>query len=375
MTPVLGQAYLDYNASAPLWPEAASAAARALSMWGNASAAHSFGRKQRDLIERAREGLAAAVHARPSQIVFTSGGTEANNLALRGLAASGAIERIALSAIEHPSVMESAKQCGVPIEIIPVSAQGAVVLEAVRRCAAPRTLISVMSANNETGVVQPTDEILHIARDAGALVHVDAVQSLGRMRLPDADVISLSAHKIGGPAGVGALVLRTDLTLGALIFGGGQERRRRAGTENLAGIVGFGAACTKLAEIAKDQPRLALLRDRLEQAVLQQSPDAVFFGAGVGRLANTSCFATPGLPATTQLMALDLAGVAVSAGAACSSGKTERSPVLSAMGAGALAGEAIRVSLGWTTTEQHIDLFLNAYRQLIERRAHRAYGT
>jgi len=371
--------YLDYNATAPVWPEAADAARDALMTLGNPSAVHGFGRAVRARVEEARERLATLLGAKAKEIVFTSGGTEADTLAIRGLAEAGVIDRLAVSAIEHPSVIDAARGAKLPLEILPVTAAGIVEIEAVARTAGPRVLISVMSANNETGVVQPIAEIIRIARDKGAFLHIDAVQSLGRDALVfDADLMTLSAHKIGGPMGIGALLVSERVPLAAQLQGGGQERRRRAGTENVAGIAGFAAALAKLPLIHADQPRLAALRDALETGVLRLAPDAVFFGAGAPRLANTSNFATPGLAAALQLMALDLAGVAVSAGSACSSGKVERSPVLAAMGAGILAGEAIRVSLGWHTSAEDIDVFLDAYGTLLNSHralAERAYGT
>jgi cysteine desulfurase len=276
-------------------------------------------------------------------------------------------------------VLEPARASGLPLDILPVTRDGVVAPDAVERVAAPKTLICVMSANNETGVIQPIAEIARIAHEKGALLHVDAVQSAGRADLAfEADLMTLSAHKIGGPMGVGALIVGAQLSLAAQLQGGGQKRRRRAGTENVAGIAGFAAAVAKIPLIRADQPRLAVLRDRLEAGLRARAPDAVIFGATVPRLANTSAFATPGLAAALQVMALDLAGIAVSAGSACSSGKVERSPVLAAMGAGPLAGQALRVSLGWHTCAEDIDCFLDAYGALLDNHralAERAYGT
>jgi cysteine desulfurase len=360
------RAYLDYNATAPIWPEVRAAVADALGEPGNPSAVHGAGRAARARIEAAREAVAALMGAKPAQIVFTSGGTEANALAIKGLAASGAVERIIVSAIEHPSVMEAARASGLPLSVLPVSGDGVVALEALalQLKEKGRALVCLMAANNETGVIQPIAEAIRLGHEAGALIHVDAVQTAGRgevAALAGADLISISAHKLGGPQGAGALVIRTVATLTPLFGGGGQERRRRAGTENLPGIAGFGAAVQKTEAIAAVQTRIAALRDRLETGVLALAPSTIFFGANAQRLANTSSFATPGIDSALKVMALDLAGIAVSAGAACSSGKVERSPVLSAMGAGQLAGEAIRVSLGWHTREEEIDIFLEAY--------------
>jgi cysteine desulfurase len=373
--------YLDYNATAPVWPEVCEAMAEVLAKPGNPSSVHGFGRAAHARIEDARETLAALVGARASAIVFTSGGTEANNLALRGLAARGGVERLLVSAIEHPSVHGAAAATALPVETVPVTRSGVVELNALAHALeAPRgrALVSVMSANNETGVVQPVEEVVAMAHAHGGFVHVDAVQSLGRTEIDlaawNADLVTLSAHKIGGPVGVGALVVSEEIEFEAQLVGGGQERGRRAGTENVAGIAGFGVAATLAERIRLAMPRVERLRDRLEARVRALASDAIMFGADARRLANTSCLATPGLASETQVMALDLAGVAVSAGSACSSGKVARSPALAAMGAGARAGEAIRVSLGWHTTEAEIEHFLDAYGALLSRTRRLAVG-
>jgi cysteine desulfurase len=323
------------------------------------------------MIEDARAQVALLAGVSADEIVFTSGATEANNLALRGVA----VERRLVSAIEHVSVLEAAQT-----ETIPVDTRGVVDLEALARMleGGGSTLVSVMAANNETGVVQPILEIARIAHQAGALFHCDAAQAPGRLALEPvvlaADLVSLSSPKVGGPLGVGALVVRDGVPLTAILFGGGQERRLRAGTENLSGIVGFGAA----AEAARDDlgatPRVAALRDRLESEALSVAAEAVIVGAGATRLANTSALALPGVPAESQIMALDLDGIAVGAGAACSSGKIARSHVLTAMGlADDIAMTTIRVSLASTTTDKDIDAFLAAWADLRARaRSHRA---
>lgn len=367
--------YLDYNATAPVWPEVRDAMADALSLPGNASSVHSFGRTARARIEDAREALAALVGARASAVVFTSGGTEANNLALRGVAARGGIDRLLVSAIEHPSVLGAAAATGLPLETIPVTRAGVVELDALAEALSTsddRALVSVMSANNETGVMQPVADVVALAHAHDGFVHVDAVQSLGRADVDvaawKADLITLSAHKIGGPPGVGALVVNeARVELEPQLVGGGQERAKRAGTENLVGIVGFGVAVALAKRIRAAMPRVEGLRNDLEARVKGLVPEVVMFGAEASRLSNTSAFATPHVAAETQVMALDLAGVAVSAGAACSSGKVARSHVLAAMGAGARASEAIRVSLGWHTTEEDIERFLDAYGAFLSR--------
>jgi cysteine desulfurase len=359
--------YLDYNATAPVRPEAAAAVVEALSEGGNASSVHGFGRRARGRIETAREQVAALVGARPEQVVFTSGGTEANNLALAGIDRA----RRLVSAGEHDSVLQAAPRA----ERIALDPRGRVDLGVLSRLLAAErrpALVSVMFANNETGVVQPLAEVVKLARAQGALVHSDAVQAAGKIPLDMAalgiDLLSLSAHKLGGPQGVGALVIAEGVALAPLMRGGGQERSRRGGTENLAGIAGFGAAAGAAAGDLEAAARLSLLRDRLEQALRGLAPEVRVFGAGASRLPNTSCFAVPGLGGETQVMALDLAGVAVSAGSACSSGRVRASHVLRAMGAGEEeAGSAIRVSLGWRSEAADVERFLAAWGELYRR--------
>ena len=358
------RAYLDYNATAPIRRSAAAAVSEALQLGGNPSSVHAFGRAARARLEDARDSVAALAGARPEQLVFTSGGTEANNLALTW-ALGG---RVLVSAGEHSSILEAAPRA----ESVPLKADGRVDLAALeeRLARAPRpSLVSLMLANNETGVIQPLAEAVRLARAAGVPVHCDAVQAAGKVALDISDLgvqlLSLSAHKIGGPAGVGALVVAEDLALEPLLRGGGQERRRRAGTENLPGIAGFAAAARESAGQLREYGRLARLRDRIEAEATAIAPEVRIFGAEGPRLANTSCLAMPGVRAETQVMALDLAGVAVSAGAACSSGKVAPSHVLQAMGVeDALADGAIRVSLGWASVPEDVDLFLAAWAEL-----------
>ncbi len=364
--------YLDYNATAPLRPEAAAALEAALRETGNPSSVHRFGRRARRRVEDAREAVAALVGARPAGVIFTGSGSEANNLALSGLPAG----RVLVSAVEHDSVLQAAPGA----QRLPVDAEGRVELEALREALAEGgggsgpTLVSVMLANNETGVIQPIGEIAALARASGALVHCDAVQAAGRLDLDlealGVAALSLSAHKLGGPQGAGALILAEGVTVAPQIRGGGQERRRRAGTENVPAIAGFGAAAVAVLAAPKPDPDLARLRDGLEARLRTLAPELMVFGAAGPRLANTSCFALPGLSAETQLLALDLAGIAVSSGAACSSGKVEPSHVLRAMGADAeTAAAAIRVSLGWATTAGDLERFVEAWEGLYRRRA------
>ena len=349
--------YLDHNATTPMRPETIAAVAAAQAMCGNASSVHAWGRRARARIEDAREQVAALVNAKPEWVVFTSGGSEANNLALQGIDG-----KIYASAVEHPSVLEARDD----IIEIPVDADGWVQLDALPEDAA---LVSVMLANNETGVSQPVARVSEIAKSRSSLIHCDAVQAAGRIAFEmgslGADMLTLSAHKIGGPQGVGALIVRDGVRLDAHIRGGGQERGLRAGTENVAAIAGFGAAAAVArTELAQAQS-LHRLRDRLESEIRAIAPGAVVFGAGKPRLPNTSCIAMPGVSAETQLMAFDLAGVMVSAGSACSSGKVAKSHILAAMGvADDVAETAIRVSLGWTTTEADIARFVAVWRDL-----------
>jgi len=359
--------YLDYNATAPARREAVDAVAAALREVGNASSVHRFGRAARRRVEAAREQVAALVNAQPSSVVFTSGGTEANNQALRGHGRA----RVLVSAGEHDSVLRAVPEA----ERVPLTRDGRVDLTALATMLAddPRpVLVSVMLANNETGVIQPVAEVAALAKDFGARVHCDAVQAAGKVpvdiRALGVDLLTLSAHKLGGPQGVGALVLADDAPLEALLLGGGQERGYRAGTENVAGIAGFGVAAEVAVSELKQVARLAEWRDRLEREVRELAPQAVVHGATAERLPNTSCIGLPGVSAETQVMSLDLAGVAVSSGSACSSGKVHPSHVLAAMGVPrAEAGTAIRVSLGWGTRAGDIDRFLAVWSRLAQR--------
>ena len=324
------------------------------------------------MVERAREAVAALLGGvDPSNVVFVSGGTEANHLALLGAGR----QRVLVSAVEHDSVRHAVPGS----ETIPVDCDGVVALDGLDQLLAadPRpALVSVMFANNETGVIQPVAEIAAIARKYRALFHCDAVQAAGKFVLDagdiGADLFTLSAHKLGGPPGVGALVVTGGVDLAPLFHGGGQERGRRAGTENLPGIAGFAAAAAASSEGIAIYDRVRALRDELEASIGAVAPDAVVLGAAAPRLPNTSAIAMPGIAAETQVIALDLDGVMVSAGAACSSGKVGPSHVLAAMGVGSdLAGSTIRVSLGWSSSEADIAHFLRAWTALYRR--HRGF--
>lgn len=364
--------YLDWNATAPLRPAARAALLAALAATGNPSSVHAPGRGARRTVEAARAAVAALVGAQPRQVVFTSGGTEANMLALSpGVGVDGkACDGLLVSGIEHPSVMAGGRFPAAAIETLAVTGSGLIDLGALEgRLAArgPRALVSIMLANNETGVVQPVSQAAALVHAAGALLHVDAVQAVGRIPCDinalGADLLTISGHKIGAPQGVGAVVMREGVRGDALIKGGGQERGARAGTENVPGIAGFGAAAAAVRSgLAAEAGRMAVLRDQLEAGLMTAFPETVIFGTGAARLPNTTLFAMPGVKAETAIIALDLAGVAVSSGAACSSGKVQPSHVLSAMGVpAALARGAVRVSLGPTTTESEINRFVEAW--------------
>jgi cysteine desulfurase len=367
--------YLDWNATAPLRPEARAAMAAAWDLLGNPSSVHAEGRHARRLVEEARSAVAGAIGALARNVVFTSGGTEANALALvPGLrAASGQpVQRLVVSAIEHASVFSGGRFTAEAISTVVVTKSGVVDLDHLRKLLdkGSPALVSVMSANNETGAVQPVAEVAEIVHAAGSLLHVDAIQALGKIpfdiKVIDADLVTLSAHKIGGPKGVGALVLGDGLTgLEPLWRGGGQELGRRAGTENVAGIAGFGAAVeVAVRGESGDAVRLEALRDRLENG-LRQTAGLLVFCTDVPRLPNTTLFTAPGLKAETAVIGFDLEGIAVSSGSACSSGKVQPSHVLEAMGFGPkLAQGAVRLSLGWSTQEADIDLCLKAWRKL-----------
>ena len=360
--------YLDYNATAPIRPEVANAMAEVLELVGNASSVHGFGREARRRLEHARDQVGALMAVDPGRVVFTSGGTESNNLALRGAGR----RRVLVSAAEHDSVLKATPDA----EHITVRGDGLLDLDALAEMLGGDdrpALVSVMLANNETGVIQPVEQVVALAHEAGALVHCDAVQAAGKLPVDftalGVDLMSLSAHKMGGPQGVGALLLAEGTELQPLLKGGGQERSRRAGTENLPGIVGFGAAAALTSAALAEAEFLAELRDGLERGLLSLAPELVVLGRTAPRLANTSCFALAGLASEIQVMALDLAGVAVSAGSACSSGKVRPSHVLRAMGLGEeLAGCAIRVSLGWRSTADEVERFLAAWSALYSQR-------
>ena len=360
--------YLDHNATTTLRPEAREAMADAMAETGNPSSVHWQGRAAKARLETAREEVAALVNAAPRNVLFTSGGTEANNLVLaRGWS------QVLLSSIEHDSVLASAPKFVDSAAHIPVDRNGIVDLDALaQRLEADGgegTLVSIQLVNNETGAIQPVAEAARLAHAHGASIHTDAIQAAGKIPVDfeslDVDFLSLSAHKLGGPMGVGALIARNIDMLPRLVFGGGQEMGLRAGTENTLGTVGFAAAAGALSKSMAWADAVAPLREELEAGVRKITPDAHILSAAAPRVPNTSMIAVPGRPADTTVIALDLEGIAVSSGAACSSGKVSASHVVQAMGLeDELSGGAIRVSLGWPTTPNDVAAFLTAWEKI-----------
>jgi len=362
---------MDYNATCPIRPSVIEKMASVMGTVGNPSSVHSAGRAARGAVEEARAKVAALVNARPRDVMFCSGGTEAANTVLLGAGAKSLI----ISAIEHDCVLAAAERAGLPVTKLPVDENGVVKVGSLKAAldVSPKpALVSVMLANNEMGAVQPVAEIAELAKEGGALVHCDAVQAAGKLPLDigalGVNYLTLSSHKIGGPQGVGAVVLSPTAPLKPLVVGGGQELGRRSGTENVAGAAGFGEAAMEAMVALGDADRLAALRDKLEAGIKAHANEAVLVGAGAVRTPNTSCIALPGVKGETQVMHFDLAGICVSSGSACSSGKVKVSHVLSAMGYSEdIAASSLRVSLGYQTTEADIDAFLQAWKALYDR--------
>jgi cysteine desulfurase len=367
--------YLDYNATAPIRPEAAEAVARALAIGGNPSSIHAAGRAARAAIEQARESVAALAGVRPQDVAFTSGGSEANTLAIESAIRAGS-KRLIVGATEHPSVIETAEASGLPIELWPVDKRGVADLDWLSDrlkawdSADGRPFVALMAANNETGVIQPVAEAAALAHEAGGWLHVDAVQAAGKIDITGlpADTVAISAHKLGGPQGAGALIVSCDAPISKSSFGGGQERGRRGGTENVSGIAGLGAAA---ALPGLDARQAAAWRDAAADRLKHEAGIAVI-GEGAALLPNTLCLAAPGFASDLQVMALDLAGVMVSAGSACSSGKVKASHAVTAMGLHELAPYALRVSCGWASTAADWDQFAEAWLEAHVRHKARA---
>lgn len=360
------QIYMDYNATAPVFPAVIDAMAAALAHTGNASSVHGFGRAARKMVENARQQIAETINARPAQIIFTGGGTESNNTALQCFKR----ERIFISAVEHESMIKHKNA-----NIIPVDQDGMVSPETLDRILSQEktpALISIMLANNETGVIQPIADLVEIAKKHNALFHVDAAQALGKIPVNFAklniDALTLSAHKFGGPMGVGALVVKEEMPFTAFLSGGGQERYRRAGTENIPAIVGFGVACMQIAKHQLRWEKIENWRNDMEQKIKRIAPETIFFGEKSDRLPNTSCFATPGWAAEKQVLAMDLSNIAIGSGSACSSGKVEPSHVLKAMGANTeQTKSAIRISMGWQTKQTDVQTLIKTWQGLYQK--------
>ena len=359
--------YLDYNATAKIRPEVIQALAGAMTTVGNASSVHGAGRDARKAVEDARRKLAALLGAAPNQVVFTSGGTEADNQVMHMCAPA----RTFVSAVEHPAILDACPGA----QRVPVDADGIIDLEALdtlmAEADAPQ-LVAVMLANNETGVIQPVAEAAEIAHRHGALLHCDAVQAVGKMPVDftalGADTMAMTGHKFGGPQGVGALIVRTPDIVDCLMRGGGQERGLRGGTESVAHITALGVAAEIAIERMDDYAALAELRDRMEARLIQTTPGMRIFGVGAPRLPNTSKLMMPGVSSETQVMSFDLAGIELSAGSACSAGRIEPPYVLTAMGVpDAEALCALRISLGWDTTEADIERFIGAWGKIFDR--------
>ncbi|MBF0427894.1 MAG: cysteine desulfurase [Magnetococcales bacterium] len=371
--------YLDHNATSPLRPGIAEVVFSALSqLTGNPSSVHGAGRASRQKLDEARRAVAALVEVHESRVVFTSGGSESNNLALFGVAAHRGFQgTILTSSVEHPSILSTCEQLahrGMKVIRLPVDSAGRVDPADVAATLDKSTvLVSIMAANNETGVLQPIAAIGAICRQAEVLFHTDATQWMGKIPLlPDSfhvDLLTLSAHKLGGPKGTGALIVGPSIRLEPHILGGGQERGRRAGTENLPGIVGFGAAATQVkTAMTTEAEAMARMQQQLEDGILATLPDAVIFGNTAQRLPNTTAVGMRGVDGETLVMTLDLAGFAISSGAACSSGRTTPSHVLVAMGVEQEFNQsAVRISLGWDTSAHAVDLFINAFSRSVNR--------
>ena len=359
--------YLDHNATTTIRPQVISLMTEIMQNTGNASSTHAAGRKASSLVEHAREQIAKAVNTRPAQVIFTSCATESMNTILKTFKG----QRILASAIEHAAILD----CGqAELEIIPVTKDGIIDLDAldVMLAKAPTALVNIMMVNNETGVIQPVKEAAGIVHKHGSLLHVDAVQALGKIpvdfRDVGADYMSFSAHKLGGPQGVGCFVFAAQKPVRPLLLGGKQEKRQRAGTTNVAGVAGMGLATELAVSDMSAYKRLGEWRDMMESRLCQAVPDVSINGKHAQRVGNCSSITCAGITNTVQMMNLDLENICVSSGSACSSGVAKPSHVLKAMG---LSDEdalsTLRISLGWNTTENEINGFIESYIKIIER--------
>ncbi|MGY8985912.1 MAG: cysteine desulfurase family protein [Sphingomonadales bacterium] len=362
--------YLDHNATSPTRPEAIEAMYEMMKLGGNPSSVHSHGRMARQKLDKARMQVATFVGARAKDVIFTSGGTEANNIALRS---SGA-KRLIILQSEHDSIKAASVDFYGEVVTLPVDQNGLVIIEDLIEALVDKgegTLVSIMLANNETGVIHPIKELSKLVHSFGAKIHTDAVQAAGKIPFSfedlGVDLLSISSHKITGPQGVGALVLKHNIFLKPLMVGGGQEEGRRPGTENLPGIVGFGIAAKLASEDLLKYKKIQLMRDKLVKKIITLSPSSRVFGLDTERLPNTLSITMPGIIGETQVMAFDLEGISVSAGSACTSGKVKASHVLLSMLDGEEAGEAIRVSMGKDTTQEEINQFYDTWKSIFIR--------
>jgi cysteine desulfurase len=357
---------MDYNATAPLLPVVGEKMRAIESLPLNPSSVHHYGRKAKQLTEQARRTVAEFISAWPDEVIFTASGTEANNMALLGLKDY----RLAVAATEHSSILNIAKNREGAL-ILPVDTDGMVkmdALDAALQHGGEKLLVSIMLANNETGVIQPVKEIARRVHQAGALIHCDAVQAVGKHQFDfsslGVDMLTIAGHKIGAPIGVGALVVRNELMISPLLVGGGQEKGRRGGTENVAAIAGFGWTIDNLPDLS----HLRQWRDDIEKQLLAVSGETIIAGQGAERLINTINLTMPGVESETQLMNFDLEGFCISAGSACSSGRIESSHVLAAMGYDKpQANSAIRISLGWNTQAQEVENFVQSWQKIFKR--------
>ena len=356
--------YMDYNATSPVLPQVRERMGELDALPLNASSIHAMGRKAKQVLEDSRTTIANYISAWPDEVIFTANGTEANNLALKGIEGRS----LMMAATEHSSIIEIAK-AATGTMILPVEENGLLNIgtleKALQGCES--ALVSVMLVNNETGLIQPIREIAALVHKYGGLMHTDAVQAVGKLTFDfttlGVDMLTIAAHKVGGPVGVGALIVKNDVKLNSQMLGGGQEKRRRAGTENIAAVAGFAALIDNLPDLSNLMP----LREKLETEIFAISPTSRLISKGAGRVANTISIITPSLSSELQLMHLDLAGICVSAGSACSSGRIEASHVLQAMGySKEESSSAIRISMGWATTEVELDAFIAAWRKLVE---------
>ncbi len=362
--------YLDHNATSPARPEVIEAVVRAMTVIGNASAPHSHGRAARSLVSKAREELGLAMGVCAQDIIFTSGGTESANTAIRS-AVSGGCQRLLISSLDHPASINAAEASGAKVDMIPALRCGVLDVVWLKTTlenwneADGRPFVSTTAANSETGVIQPIEDVIDLVHDHNGLVHIDAVQALGKIAMTtQPDYLCVSAHKIGGPQGIGALYVAPDAPFESFLQGGGQERRRRAGTLNVAGAAGFHAAL----KASKGLSHVEVLRNQLEAGLKTMEPALMIFGESEKRLPNTSFFAVPDVASNTLMMNLDLQGISVSTGMACSSGKVGASRAITAMRRTDEAPKgALRVSLGYNSTQADVEGFLSAWAKIRKR--------